>query len=356
MQRAKNTYIINLVKLAKRDYILNPLAVTFHLTSKCNLNCIYCEDFGAQRNPQSTSVLKTHKVIQILEIIRSVTDKIIFTGGEPLLHPNIEEIIKKAKDDLQFRQVSLLTNGLLLHKRESLLPDINRLVVSLDTVDVNSLKTIINLPKDKVTKIIENVKTYSQRQEEFGYRMVINCVLTLENLAGVEQLIDFCRETNLSVSFSPQGINNWPSYDLLVSPEYKNLIAKLILLKKQGAPILGSHLYFNTLAKFKPFKCLPTLIPRVMPNGDLVYPCRPIEKQNGSHGGRTSNLLEAASWEEAITKSVYDFGKPPRMCTSCFQQCFAEPSLMQARPFSYLRELVSYPSSRKADLGTYSPG
>ncbi|MBW8010598.1 MAG: radical SAM protein [Chloroflexi bacterium] len=356
MRASDKNYIKNLVKLARHDQILNPLVVTFHITSACNLNCFYCEDFGARLNSQLPPPLPLKDSMRVMEIIRQATDNIVFTGGEPMLYPQIDELVAKAKLDLGFESISILSNGSLLDQHESLLVYIDRLVISLESSDQASLQSVTNASSKITEKIIDNIKHYSKRQGELGFVMIINCVLTPETISEAEQLLEFCLEHNLIISFSPQAVNNWPRYELLISSEFKLFIAKLQELKKRGAPILGSYAYLKTLEDFNPFQCYPSLVPRVMPNGDLIYPCRPIEKENGTHGGRPCNLLEVNSWEEALNIAYDQFGPPPRVCTSCFQQCFAEPSLMQARPFSHLRELLLFPSSRKAKLSTYSPG
>ena len=43
-------YWKNLVKLLRRDPWLHPRVATYYVTTACNLNFVYCEDFGAQRN------------------------------------------------------------------------------------------------------------------------------------------------------------------------------------------------------------------------------------------------------------------------------------------------------------------
>ena len=50
------------------------------------------------------------------------------------------------------------------------------------------------------------------------------------------------------------------------------------------------------------------------------------------------------------------YGQPPRTCHSCFQQCYIEPSLMQARPLLLAWEWLHYPAVRRGNLGTYAPG
>ena len=144
-------------------------------------------------------------------------------------------------------------------------------------------------------------------------------------------------ENNAQISFSPQSVNNLPRYELVTSPEYRAFIEKVIQLKKQGAPILGSLSYFKTLLDQTPYECYPTLVPRILPDGWLAYPCRPMEKAGGEQGGRVVNLLSVNTWDEAWSIAKAKYGEAPTSCVSCFQQCYAEPSLMQARPLEYLR-------------------
>lgn len=349
-------YGYNLTNLLLGKRLLRPLAVTYYVTTRCNLNCAYCEDFGARRNEQNKPPLALEDALRVLRVIRSATDQVILTGGEPLLHPQIDELIRRTRREVGFRGLTLLTNGSMLHDHEALLPHVTRLVISLDSVEAQQWSEIINMPLHTTQRIFENIKTYAAQQRRHGYRMVLNCVITPQTLPGARAVLAFCREHSLLVSFSPQAVMNWPSYDLLVSKEYKDFLAELIDAKQRGAPILGSLAYLRTLLDFHPYACYPTLVPRVLPDGALVYPCRPIEKDNNGHGGQPCNLLDVRNWDEAARLSVAAYGQPPLVCSSCFQQCFAEPSLMQARPFAWLSEWLRFPASRTAGLTTFAPG
>jgi MoaA/NifB/PqqE/SkfB family radical SAM enzyme len=356
MRTSACNYWSNLVKLLCSDRLLRPLVVTYYVTTQCNLDCIYCEDFGARRNGQAQLPLPLKDALRVLRVIRSGVDSLILTGGEPLLYADIVPLVTRARRELHFRTLTLLTNGLLLPQCEAVLPALDRLVISLDSTDPEHWSSIVNAPVSTAQAILDNVITYAHRQREFDYRMMVNCVLTPETLPGAQHVLDFCIEHDLYVSFSPQAIGNWPRYDLLVSNDYKTFLARLIALKRRGAPILGSMAYLRTLLDLSPYSCYPTLAPRVLPNGDLLYPCRPIEKEGGSHGGRPCNLLDVESWDQALEIATGEYGPPPRVCTSCFQQCFAEPSLMQAQPLGLLRELSLYSTSRRGGLASYAPG
>jgi len=351
---ATTNYWLNVLQLLGGGRMLRPLVVTYYLTTRCNLNCAYCEDFGARRNPQAMPPLPLAEALHILEVIRTASDHLILTGGEPLLHPEIEALVRHARR-LGFH-VTLQTNAALLHEHPQVLPYINRLVVSLDTLDGDRWGQLLNAPAAVVAQIMENIRTCAAAQRRHGYRMVLNCVLTPHTLDEAPAILDFCRRHNLLVSFSPQAVQNWPDYYLLVSPAYRALLQRLLDEKQRRGPVLGSRAYLRTLLDFRPYACYPTLAPRVLPNGDCIYPCRPVEKEDNGHGGRPCNLLQVRHWREVNAAALAAYGQPPVLCTSCFQQCFAETSLLQAQPLSWLSEWLRHPASRQAHLFTYAPG
>ncbi len=346
----------NLIKLARSDRHLLPRVAIYYITEQCNLNCTYCEDFGARRNALKQSPLALEQVMHILGVIRSGVDTLMLTGGEPFTHPQIDEILARAKNELKFREITLISNGSLLAKHEQALSSIDRLIISLDSLDPALAANTVGISETATQGIIDNIIKFAALQSSLGYRMIINSVLTPETLPGAEELLTFCGEHQLLVSFSPQAVNNWPRYELTVSPVYRAFIEKLLVLKKKGAPILGSDAYLQTLLAFQPYDCYPTLAPRISPNGELSYPCRPLEKAGNGQGGRPVNLMNVPDWQSAREIAFRAYGEPPRSCHSCFQQCHAEPSLMQAQPLSLVHEWLQYPGSRAGNLSTYAPG
>ena len=349
-------YVANWLKLARQDRHLNPNVAIYYVTGQCNLNCMYCEDFGARRNAGNETPLPLEQAKRVLNIIRSGTDALFLTGGEPLTHPQIDDLVSYAKRSLRFHEVTLISNGLLLPAHESLLPYLDRLIISLDSTDASAWSGIIGVSEPSAASIIKNIETTSRLQKNHDFVMAVNAVISPESLPAAQAVLEFCIKHRLLVSFSPQSVNNWPRYELTISPEYQEFISYLISLKKRGAPILGSISYLKTLSRFEPYDCYPTLVPRIYPNGDLAYPCRPLEKGDNGQGGRTINLLEHRTWNEVWALARHAYGQPPRNCHSCFQQCYAEPSLMQSRPLTLLWENIRYPSSRKGRLTTYAPG
>lgn len=353
-------YLHNLLQLRHGDFTLTPRLAVYYVTMQCNLNCAYCEDFGSRRNHLVTANPTLEDAKWILRVIRSGVDRLWITGGEPLMVPHLLDLLDYARRELKFREISLITNGTLLHNvvaragrvrpRNDILSLVDRLIISLDSLDPRALN-MVSVPDAYIDTVITNARETARLQKTYGFKLSINAVITPETLAGMDRLIEFCTENRVQISFSPQSVNNLPCYELVTSEEYRAFIGKIILLKKQGAPILGSLSYFKVLLDQTPYECYPTLIPRIMPDGWLAYPCRPMEKAGGEQGGRAVNLLDVQTWEEAWNISKQKYGEAPTSCVSCFQQCYAEPSLMQAHPVEYLIERL-----HGNDVSVYAPG
>jgi MoaA/NifB/PqqE/SkfB family radical SAM enzyme len=369
-------YFQNLLKLTRGNRDLAPQIAVYYVTMQCNLNCAYCEDFGSRRNGQVTQNPPLEDAKKILRVIRSGFSRLWITGGEPLAHPQILELLSYARNELKFQHISLITNGTLLkdviarsdsdeaiptHKgrllraeerrpRNDMLSLLDRLIISLDSLDPHAL-SLVSLPNLHAEDVIANVREAAKLQKAHGFKLSLNAVITPETLPSMDDLLNFCVENKIWLSLSPQSVNNLPRYELVTSKEYRAFIEKVIVLKKRGTPILGSFSYLKMLIDQTPYECFPTLAPRIMPDGWLAYPCRPMEKAGSEQGGLAVNLLDVKNWDEAWRIAQQKYGEAPTSCVSCFQQCYAEPSLMQARPLEYLRERI-----RGVDLSTYAPG
>jgi len=82
--------------------------IDIKITFNCNNHC----DFCAQGDKRSRIKMKTFE--EICEILKKSRKEgvtgVVFTGGEPTLHPQIIDIVKKAKE-LGYEVIQLQTNG-----------------------------------------------------------------------------------------------------------------------------------------------------------------------------------------------------------------------------------------------------
>ena len=108
------------------------------ITKKCNLNCIYCHEEGEERNPEREISLDT-----IVKIVTTATEfgvkKVKFSGGEPLMRNDFEEIIRGLPD---LKDISATTNGVLLSKRAASLADRYNGNVILQLIELMNFKNV----------------------------------------------------------------------------------------------------------------------------------------------------------------------------------------------------------------------
>ena len=122
------------------------------LTPKCNLSCIYCHKEG-EESPKEQ--LSGEEIAEILRVaakfeIRSVK----FTGGEPLLRPDLLEIIRSVPAGMES---SLTTNGTLLADLAFRLKEagLRRVNVSLDSLNPETYKKITGI--DRLSDVLEGI-------------------------------------------------------------------------------------------------------------------------------------------------------------------------------------------------------
>ena len=73
---------------------------------RCNLSCTYCNEFDSSSPPVPTA-----EMLNRIDLLASLgTAVITISGGEPLLHPELDEIVKRIRSML----AGLITNGYLL--------------------------------------------------------------------------------------------------------------------------------------------------------------------------------------------------------------------------------------------------
>jgi len=113
--------------------------VRISLTNRCNFDCVYChnEGLGDTRGPMepAESELTTDEVVRFLEVAAEFgVTAAKFTGGEPMLRQDLEEIIARTPASIE---PSLTTNGTFLPGRAEALAaaGLHRVNVSQDAMD-----------------------------------------------------------------------------------------------------------------------------------------------------------------------------------------------------------------------------
>ena len=106
-------------------------ALEAHAVDHCNLRCVHCCTLSPRLPPR---FLEPRELERDLAVAARVLRPAVFklTGGEPLLHPGLLELLDVARASGISPQLSLTTNGLLLDRQpEALFARLDRLTLSL---------------------------------------------------------------------------------------------------------------------------------------------------------------------------------------------------------------------------------
>ena len=130
------------------------------LTDRCNLRCTYCmpHDFAAWM--PSEDLLTTDELMTILEVgIDAGIDEVRLTGGEPLLRPDIVEIVARINSLPNPPKLSLTTNGIRLAALAQPLKDagLERVNISLDTLSAERFKAMTF--RDRFDDVLKGIKS-----------------------------------------------------------------------------------------------------------------------------------------------------------------------------------------------------
>ena len=196
------------------------------VTDKCNMRCGYCMPKNNTKWFDSTEVLSFEEIIRLSSIFANLgVEKIRITGGEPLVRPLIENLIKSIAKVPHIKSIGLTTNGLLLSDRVKKLKSsgLNSVNISLDSFKEDRFKMMTGI--NGLDKVISSI----QKAKDAGLDVKINTVVVRGwNDDEVVEFANFARHTGITVRFIEfmplDGTGIWRS-DLVFSK--KEIIEKL---------------------------------------------------------------------------------------------------------------------------------
>ena len=116
----------------------HPLLVQIIPIRRCNIDCGYCNEYDKVSPPVPTDVLK-RRIDKLKELGTSV---VAFSGGEPMLHPDLDELIRYIRR--HGMMAGLITNGYFL---------VPKRIAELNAAGLDFLQiSIDNIEPDEVSK------------------------------------------------------------------------------------------------------------------------------------------------------------------------------------------------------------
>ena len=157
--------------------------VNYHITNRCNYHCTYC--FGKFDGQKDPSIDKAKAIIDnvasYFKINRISHGRINFAGGEPMLYPKLDELIRYTHS--LGIDVSIVTNGSLLTPKR--IRSWNGLVscigISIDSLCEDTNKQIGRCCQDSV-RTIDDWGAITTAMRECGIVLKINTVISKLNV------------------------------------------------------------------------------------------------------------------------------------------------------------------------------
>jgi MoaA/NifB/PqqE/SkfB family radical SAM enzyme len=201
-----------------------PFVLSHGINARCNMHCNFCDYWKEEKDEMSTQ-----DILSMLDEARHFGIKYYNSWTvEPLLREDLPLVMAHARNIGMI--TSMITNGKLLKQRAHELDDVDYLSVSVDGID--TYKDIRGMDFQIVLDGINAAKD--------GRRIPIlmNCVISGQNLDDIEPLIHLAKELEVWISFEPLYESGdidkkvWDSIGIRNIEKYQNAINRIIRMKK----------------------------------------------------------------------------------------------------------------------------
>ncbi|MHA7964594.1 GTP 3',8-cyclase MoaA [Paenibacillus sp. CAU 1782] len=191
------------------------------VTDRCNLRCLYCMPEEGVQFADSDTLLSYDDIVKVVEEgARLGISKLRITGGEPLVRPDLPQLIARLSRIPGIQDIALTTNGIFLAKYAEALriAGLKRVNISLDTLDPARFRFIAW--RGDLAKVMEGIEAAAAA----GFSPIkLNCVLLKGvNEDEIPKFLKLAHEKPLHVRFieyMPIGHadENWRNHYLPLS-------------------------------------------------------------------------------------------------------------------------------------------
>ena len=165
--------------------------VVWNVTRRCNLKCVHCYSKSEDKNYESE--LSTEEGLALIEDLASFGSPVLlFSGGEPLIRPDILTLIRHATKS-GMRAV-LSTNGTLIDEKMSLvLKDIGLSYVGISLDGLEPVHDSFRGVKGTFSKVLRAISHCKSAGLKVGLRFTIN----KRNFQEIDGIFDLVEEQDI---------------------------------------------------------------------------------------------------------------------------------------------------------------
>jgi radical SAM protein with 4Fe4S-binding SPASM domain len=252
-----------------------PLSIQINLLNKCYQRCIGCRKYEWE---DIQLPLKT--ITSILEDIEEGT--VVYSGGEPLLHPDINKILKAScKHDVKF---GVLTSALYPQTvdLEFLIKNSSFLSISVDGATPETFKKTRGV--DCLNKVIQNIINFVELKNKLksNCRIRINSTISNLNIHEMPQIFKLAETIGIDCNFFP--IHTWKDLELTDTTKiFNDSIVETFKLSLNSSITSNIKDFKDLLNRKTPKHCIaPHVHCFIDANGD-VLPCCRLANDNGEY-------------------------------------------------------------------------
>ena len=176
------------------------------LTRNCNLRCTFCYAKETNYETKNVEITKVQKLIDFCDVQK--VKYIVFTGGEPLLYPQLIEILKYIKTKKNIMIPAIATNGIMLQDESFC----NELIINgIEYFDI-SLKGKNEAEWQLITgqNLLQQQQKAIQNLSKLNIDFTCSMVLCQSNIKSFIETIEIAKNNGAkSFSFTFEIDNNY---------------------------------------------------------------------------------------------------------------------------------------------------
>lgn len=296
---------IFLAKYAYLGVVGKPVLVHFEVTLRCNARCGFCDYWKTDPAERATELRSFVDAARFFNPMM-----ITYTGGEPTLRRDLEDIVSGVNEAVRVQYSTLITHGgMLSAERAKSLWDagIHQFNISLDYLDErhDRARGIPGLSA-KIFDVIPAMRSMGVDSIRF------NTVIRDSNLDQLMPIVTRAKELGVGVNFSSYADSKNGNRDGLIGDakvaELESVTAELLAYKKQNRGVITNSDYYLEQ------------IPRYV-RGEMNEPCRSgirtIHVDPRGHVKRCPDFKTDFHWKEFRKYQPID-------CNACFYACRGE--------------------------------
>lgn len=166
---------------------------------ECMYQCFFCHEEGVKRTCKEKLSVDDILFLQSVFYKYFNIDRIRLSGGEPLLRKDIIEIVKRLKE--QNARVFMTTNGALLEQKKEICQYLEKMNLSVHSLEKDSYKKITNSSVD-VDEILEKIKEIKMNCPQLLITIDVTLLKDINtNKEEIEKYINFGENNNISIKF-----------------------------------------------------------------------------------------------------------------------------------------------------------